>query len=135
MNALGERALVLLLRDDSALADAVGVRITWDDAELDPPFPALTLRLLATAIPGQLASDSELRNPLIELAAHGTTSGQASETLDLAIAALAPYYNGTTVTVGETAVTFSSIRLTDVQQSRSPREGLYRKVALYSLWQ
>lgn len=135
MNALGERALVQLLRDDVALTEAVGDRVTWDDAELDPPFPAITLRLIATAIPGQLASDSELRNPLIELAAHGTTSGQASETLDVAVAALAPFYNGTTVMVGETAVKFSSIRLTDVQQSRTPREGLYRKVALYSLWQ
>lgn len=136
MNTLQESAVVALLLDYGGLVARVGNRVSWDDIEPDTPFPCVTLRLLTTAIPGQLATDSELRNPLIEVSAHAASSTDASLVLDDAIAAIGAHRNRTTVPVGSPAqsVVIAGVRLVDVQQAPSPRERCYRKVAVFSFW-
>lgn len=128
--------MVALLLDHGGVVARVENRVSWDDIALDETLPAVTLRLLTTAIPGQLASDSELRNPLIEVSAHSSSRLEASQVLDDAIAAISPHRNRTSVSFGspEQTVVIAGARLVDVQQAPSPRERCYRKVAIFSFW-
>ena len=128
--------MVALLLDHGGLVARVENRVSWDDIALDETLPAVTLRLLTTAIPGQLASDSELRNPLIEVSAHSSSRLESSQVLDDAIAAISPHRNRTSVSFGSPVqtVVIAGARLVDVQQAPSPRERCYRKVAVFSLW-
>lgn len=136
MTDLHERALVQILAAWSALVALVTDRITWDGEEVDLEYPAITLRDLAMVPAARdLGSRGGARRCLVELSAHGITSGSSSSLLDVAIAALTPYESGPfSVTVGGTEARFGAIHLDDVQQAQPARERSYRKAAQFVVW-
>jgi hypothetical protein len=76
----------------------------------------------------ELQSRGGIRRCLVEISANARTSTQASQILDLVIAALDPCESGP-FDVG--TARFGVIHLDDITQAQPARERAYRKVARY----
>lgn len=130
MNAAAEAALISILAP--ALSELVEDRVTWDDSETDLVYPAVTLRTLSSVEGSRdLKSRGGTRRSLVEVSAHGRTSGDASTIIDAVCAALDFAEAGPFV---QDAVSFGAIYLESIQQAPANRERSYRKSALFNVW-
>jgi len=136
MNLLTETAVKQLLTDNPDLFALVAERVTWDDEEIDMPYPGLTLRALTTRFPAsELRGRGGIGQALVEVTARATTRIGVSNLADAVVSALDPFQQGPTLVELSAggSVQIGAIVLNDFQQVPSIQQQSYRKLLTYSI--